>query len=400
MIQDDIVYYLFEYLLAVLSFCYDCYSRAQVLVRRFSPTQTWPSKLTSVFALLFFILFLAFGLFAILYPTTWIQATLIGFSALVNIFLFALVINDYRKRGIRKYKENLANTILTVSLSIIIFTLLYVCRWRARLHLIVEQTQTDTVSVIGFPAVAIMQDTASSQHANLLNIPQHCDITSSRGYWSLTDGEPKCDSLSQDMILGNRSCNCGDSWYPQIRNDLPPGIAGLSLNYTSLRPSSDLISNATDTTLGLQFFWNYNTSYFTRNYQLTPQPMVWMLIYDPRFSLYDAYKNNYGVTILVNANSVLDVSLNLNYLEGVGKIAHYEYDATISSIPNEDLICDVSKGSSDHCYTTILIRIASFDRTIIVWTSASKWTDVIAEAGAYFAFVQFLSWILSGQFWA
>lgn len=49
-------------------------------------------------------------------------------------------------------------------------------------------------------------------------------------------------------------------------------------------------------------------------------------------------------------------------------------EAKLSSVPNADLICDVSKDPYEHCYTTIFVQFENFGRTVDVRTYASKWT--------------------------
>ncbi|KAI9727504.1 MAG: hypothetical protein M1828_006446 [Chrysothrix sp. TS-e1954] len=119
------------------------------------------------------------------------------------------------------------------------------------------------------------------------------------------------------------------------------------------------------------------------------------------FTLEEAYNNGYGTSTLINANAVTSIDLAVSHYGGFDTVSHTHYDVTLSTIPNMDMICDISENDNEqHCYTTTFVRVPTFTQTIHIKQPVSQWTDVVAEAGAYFAFVQFLSWILSGLFWA
>lgn len=93
-------------------------------------------------------------------------------------------------------------------------------------------------------------------------------------------------------------------------------------------------------------------------------------------------------------------------------------DVTISVRQNLDLVCDVDKKDFWNCFLTLEVQIPSFLRTVVheetryhwsvcclhsceVGVANRRWPEqsVVADAGAYFALVQFSSWILSGSAW-
>lgn len=88
----------------------------------------------------------------------------------------------------------------------------------------------------------------------------------------------------------------------------------------------------------------------------------------------------------------------------------------ISTTDNLNLVCDVTKNATQLCYASLIIQIPRFDRTVLTEKMSMQWPvsrnpvvdssifgnliedqDVLAEVGAYFALVQILSWIVSGQ---
>lgn len=72
-----------------------------------------------------------------------------------------------------------------------------------------------------------------------------------------------------------------------------------------------------------------------------------------------------------------------------------------SSIPNRHVICDTSHNrNAELCHTTVRLQIPRFERTTYRQQMSMTMSDVVSEAGSYFALVQFLSWIISGQVWA
>jgi hypothetical protein len=82
-----------------------------------------------------------------------------------------------------------------------------------------------------------------------------------------------------------------------------------------------------------------------------------------------------------------------------------------------DLVCDISKSRWILCYHTVEIQISSLLKTVYQAERRLDWTvsvltercdpvtntfvvqRVVAEAGAFFALVQFFSWIISGMAW-
>jgi hypothetical protein len=74
-------------------------------------------------------------------------------------------------------------------------------------------------------------------------------------------------------------------------------------------------------------------------------------------------------------------------------------EVSTSARQNLDIVCDVTKPEWFLCYLTIEIQIPSLLRMVVQEERRLDWTRVVADAGAYFALVQFFSWIVSGMAW-
>jgi hypothetical protein len=123
--------------------------------------------------------------------------------------------------------------------------------------------------------------------------------------------------------------------------------------------------------------------------------------------------------ILINANAITSINLALQYryssvplpsllsnssnppsnsttTAATYQAGAYDYTLSLSSSPTFGLVCNTSQNDSYPCHSSLYINIPSFKRTVVKSTKAMDWVDVAASAGAYYSFVQFLSWILSG----
>ena len=93
---------------------------------------------------------------------------------------------------------------------------------------------------------------------------------------------------------------------------------------------------------------------------------------------------------------------------------------TVSTRQNLDLVCDIATEGWWPCHLTVEMQIPSTLRTIIKEERSQDWSvsvfdiwmisypnisngfviqRVVADAGAYFALIQFFSWIASGMAW-
>ncbi|OCL11260.1 hypothetical protein AOQ84DRAFT_336188 [Glonium stellatum] len=310
--------------------------------------------------------------------------------------------------GDRSYHRNLGNTVFTVLFSMIAMSVLYEKRWFSQLNLQVIQLQRDIV--VGssalllnlgftrmlvqeyprFPAVALLQDKAATYQANLVPEPLKCFLN------HFDPSSPMCSSLSRKDLLGSYSCNCNDSWVPGVQEEYPNTDTGH--RYVSFRPAGYVISRGANFYMTIQAFFTYNTSHIESN--SIPSPDLWLMVYDPSLEWKDAYYNGYGPITLFNANGVTTINIGLVYYESLNGTGYYSYDIELSTTPNINLVCDVSEDDIALCHTSLVIQIPRFDRSVNKQQMSMTWPDVATEAGSYFAFVQFLSWIFSGQVWA
>lgn len=149
----------------------------------------------------------------------------------------------------------------------------------------------------------------------------------------------------------------------------------------------------------LQAYFNYNASQLDA-LTIIPSPDLQVAIFDPASNLEQALNSGYSPLNLFNANGLSYINLNLNLRQSIDIAPTYYYNPSISTSPNINVIRDISTNTSNVCHASLEIQFMSHDRQITVQRRAMIWTDVAASAGAYFAFVQFLSWIVSGQVWA
>jgi hypothetical protein len=124
--------------------------------------------------------------------------------------------------------------------------------------------------------------------------------------------------------------------------------------------------------------------------------------------------------ILINANAITSINLALQYryssvplpslppnssnppsnstttAAATYQAGAYDYTLSLSSSPTLGLVCNTAQNDSHPCHSSLYIIFPSFERTVVKSMRKMDWVDVAASAGAYYSFVQFLSWILSG----
>ncbi|CAO2653808.1 Nn.00g032190.m01.CDS01 [Neocucurbitaria sp. VM-36] len=308
-------------------------------------------------------------------------------------FIIDIIIGRRKKKHL---KRSLVNTIQTVILTIAVLTALYSQIWHQGLNEVVIRQGTDNVYTPRFPAVAFFQRMNSAQP----NIqPGELKCSSGPRY----DHVAQCSSLSITEALRTVSCDCGDSW-PSLerlkRGDSTVMWLTQNTTYYDMVPSPSTISKGAGHFLELQIFFTYNTTEAYLNASLTPAPGVWMAIYDPSYDIVQMMKDGQLYTAQIDANSHTVVNIGLKYYTYLNKTSSYKYDVTISTRQNLDFVCDISKDDWWPCHLTVEVQIPSFLRTIIHEERRQDWSRVVADAGAYFALVQFLSWIASGMAWS
>ncbi|KAH6554075.1 hypothetical protein HBI07_006250 [Parastagonospora nodorum] len=174
---------------------------------------------------------------------------------------------------------------------------------------------------------------------------------------------------------------------------------GKNTSYFAMVPGPTTISRGVGHIMEIQLWFSYNTTEAYEAGSLTPAPGIWMVIYDPEFDIKQMVADGQVYTSLFDANSHTAVSIGLVQYIYINKTSNYRYDVTASARQNIDLVCDISKPRWYLCYHTVEIQIPSLLQTVYQEERRLDWTRVVAEAGAFFALVQFFSWIVSGMAW-
>ncbi|KAF2689564.1 hypothetical protein K458DRAFT_384198 [Lentithecium fluviatile CBS 122367] len=361
-------------------------------------TETCPRIESVLLAFLFLFLFLVLSVVALRFPTTRIKWAVIGVSALFVAILGGVFVYDSllaKDRRMREYSRNLVNTILTVMLTMTVMTAMYSQVWHKGLNDTVIHLETDTVSAPRFPAIAFFQRWQNSQ-AYIMAAELKCYSGPK------DDGAAQCSTFSIPEAIDAQSCDCGDSWPSTERLERGGNTVewlGRNATYYAMTPSLSTVSKGAGHFLTLQVFFNYNKTESFANESLTTAPGIWMAIYDPVLGIEDAIAGGTLYTAQIDANSHTVVNIGLKYYQYVSKRSNYNYDVTISVRQNLDLVCDVDVEGWYLCHLTLEVQIPSFLRTIVREENRYHWSSVVADAGAYFALVQFLSWIFSGSAW-
>jgi hypothetical protein len=125
-------------------------------------------------------------------------------------------------------------------------------------------------------------------------------------------------------------------------------------------------------------------------------------VYDPRLSIQQALNQNYTRLILVDASAETQISVALRLIKTfLNPTGFYDYDLSITSTTALSLPCDTGNNGtyySNACATTIMLQIPTFRRTTLEEVEKLKFESAMAIAGAYFSFVQIISWVVSGLF--
>ncbi|KAF2795862.1 hypothetical protein K505DRAFT_301396 [Melanomma pulvis-pyrius CBS 109.77] len=312
------------------------------------------------------------------------------------ILFFVLTIDLFTLRK-RNYSRNLTNTVITVILTIAVMTGLYGTSWHKGLNEAVIRLDSDNVVSPRFPAIAFFQGNGESTQANI----QLAEFKCVSGDW--TDHSELCSALTVSQNLESTSCDCGDRWptlEQMMRGDNKMTWLGKETSYFAMAPSETTVSRGEGHFMHLQVFFNYNTSASLANESVTTAPGVWMAVYDARYDIRDALRDGYLQSAQIDANGHTVINVGLSYYEYLDRPPVYKYDLAFATRQNLDLVCDVTKEGWYNCHVALEVQIPSFLRTIARQEKRMTWSRVIADAGAYFALVQFLSWIGSGQAWA
>ncbi|KAH4977242.1 hypothetical protein HBI53_135100 [Parastagonospora nodorum] len=288
------------------------------------------------------------------------------------------------------------NTVLTILLTIVVLTALYAQIWHKGLNDVVIRHETDTISHPRFPAVAFFQRQDGLQ-ANIYTAELKC----SSG--PRLDHAVQCSSLTVPEAVKTASCDCGDSW-PGLER-LNQGAnklmwIGENTSYSAMVPSPTTISRGAGHFIEMQIWFNYNTTEAWELATVTTAPGIWMAIYDPSYDIKQMVTDGQLYTAQIDANSHTVVNIGLVHYRYLNKTANYRYQVSASARQNLDLVCDVTKDGWYLCHLTVEMQIPSLLRMIVQEENRLDWTRVVADAGAYFALIQFFCWIVSGMAWS
>ena len=139
---------------------------------------------------------------------------------------------------------------------------------------------------------------------------------------------------------------------------------------------------------------------------------TYSLMYTTRSFAQDAYRLRISSLLHINANGFTEIKLSSTYVQPQEALAHYQYDAVANTSPSLDIACDVASpqkapsnptalntNSVAACRAYITFRFSSLARTTITERPTMDWADVVTSAGAYFALIQFICWVVSGIAW-
>lgn len=173
------------------------------------------------------------------------------------------------------------------------------------------------------------------------------------------------------------------------------------------------------------------------NQSQTAAPGIWIAFYDPSYNITELLPSGEAYILEIDANSRTVVNIGLQYYEYLTKRPRYIYGKQIlecysfhslTRLSRCSNVCSAESGFSLRCRRSFLVSLQSQCRDTdsqfhtdyrktgkeIPLVGKSRWTpipgppvrdltgfrqEVIAEAGSYFALVQFLSWIISGAAW-
>ncbi|KAL8759707.1 MAG: hypothetical protein Q9199_000579 [Rusavskia elegans] len=355
---------------------------------------------TVVLSLTGFLLYLFVGLLAMIFPSQGFRIAVRATSVIVFLVLGLKVAYDFRQRQASnaKYDRNLANGTLVVMISLVVLTALFDKRWHEQLNnMVVEVTQI-IIPNPRFPAVSLSQDMLATYQAQLVPEPLKCFLN------KFDDEAPMCHSLNRSELLTAYSCNCNDSWVSGVQQRFEAPGSEQGSCYVSFRPGNYVISAGAKVYMTLQAFLNCH-------------PVLWLMVYVPDLSFEEAYTKGYGEVNLFNANEVTTINIGLNYFKPANGTAYYNYGVRISTADNLNLSSVRRQQERDATmlrelnYPDPEVRPHCPDRedehaVAIELEHCCKYSifgnliedqDVVAEVGAYFALVQILSWMVSGQ---
>ncbi|KAE8446992.1 hypothetical protein EG329_011474 [Mollisiaceae sp. DMI_Dod_QoI] len=348
------------------------------------------SKPSSAVALLFIIIFLVF--IVILFTGAGLAINDIRWVIIITgcasslALLVCAVWNLYRQRAL-DYKSSLGNTFILVLSTIPLYTGLYAKLWYPLLNTDIVVSSTDSVNNIRWPSIAVFQRSDWSSQGDLIGNMSKCYL----GWYN--DTAPQCKTLDPKTFGNNTECTCHELWYNNDEVIDEFEWMGTTYRYMVFNSPPWFLCNTPTYLLSLQTFFNSLLDSSTTN------PTLSIAAYDPTLGMQKAFETGYTRMSLINANGIVAVNLGLLYRHNGDGTAAYDYNLSLSSSPNQGIVCDTTSNSTYQypCHTSLFIQVPSFDRTTLTTQKAMGWTDVIASAGSFFSITQFIAWFLSGQ---
>ncbi|KAH5708134.1 hypothetical protein HBI18_242650 [Parastagonospora nodorum] len=298
--------------------------------------QTRPRSSTVLLSLLGLLVFLVIAIIAIVLPTTPVKYFVIASNTAIVVVLcgtFALDIATNKNTDENdKTKRSIVNTVVTISLTIVVLTALYGCLWHKGLNAVVVRQQIDRVGTSRFPAIAFFQR-QDPGHANIHDGEFKC----SSG--PRNDHAIQCSSLTIAEAMNTKSCDCGDSWSSlesRIMEENKMVWLGKNTSYFAMVPGPTTISRGVGHIMEIQLWFSYNTTEAYEAGSLTPAPGIWMVIYDPEFDIKQMVADGQVYTSLFDANSHTAVSIGLVQYIYINKTSNYRYVFSKQSIRRND----------------------------------------------------------------
>jgi len=96
-------------------------------------------------------------------------------------------------------------------------------------------------------------------------------------------------------------------------------------------------------------------------------PSLFIAIYDSKLTLRTALELGYTRPKLFNANGITAITLSQTYRQTtLNGPFFYDYGSSLSTVPAQDLVCDVSKSKAWWaCYTSLRLQFPTFEQNVV-----------------------------------
>ena len=362
--------------------------------RRISTTavpmnKSTPDRGTVVLALLFFFGFIIIGALAVRFPIPMMQVLFLCSAAAIFLALLGRCAVDMALSQGFPYSRNTGNTVLIVLLTFVVGSILYAKQWYPGLRHVDVVIQSEPVEQVRLPNIDIIHDSSQSFQADLVG-PENCWIGGSN------TATESCNEVNVTEVTGapTKACDCQEAFDGGVKS-IWSGTS--DLNAISFRPKKNLVIGKPSVSLNIQFNFTYRTPDPASGPILSP--WLGLLIFDPELEPFEVINKGIASPIPFSANSFTSIKLDLNWKNVGGLPPHYEYSPMISTVPFMGMNCGAAdRGSAGRpCTATLQLSFSSLQQTN--YSERPKYTlgDVAGLAASYFALVQFLAWVFSGQ---